>query len=594
MTLANSADWLLFIDNATPSIFRQFIPAMDSGHILVTSVNPNWLSLTPGTFRLSGLELNDATDMLLGRSRPRDPDSATRLAIALDAMPLALEQVAAYVEQSDISLPEYETLLDQHRSSLLSRPSPFTDYTESVYSVFQLTVERLRSTLPYSDALLAYASLMDSISVPKWLLEIPLRNLIESKGEQYTPLMFLDSLAGILAYSLAVSEDEYVLFHPLVQLFILDSLEDDLKHQIAAFLLNPMTYVYPQEIESSATWSQHADLINHVTSILGHTEITSLNDAFDWSLLNRPGLYLQLMDRHADAERVLGVAYDVAQVAFPFNSVQVATARSNLASVLADLDQVAKAIELLEESISILESLPRHDRQVRDTLGRCYSNRGGLALRLGDNERALALFGRAKGIHQADLGRNHFSTGIDINNIGTVYRELKDWPKAYRFFAQAVEIHREQTDGDSYRLSISLFNLATAAFNMGHVQEAANLLREALSFQEQLGFSVDHSEFISTVVGLATVLHQQGYFYEALSLYRIVIPVAEARYGLSDLRTGQLLMARGEAAVKAILPLISPVGAKWSFLIPLLGPIQRMIDGNLAIAAPTVVAGHLS
>lgn len=226
---------------------------------------------------------------------------------------------------------------------------------------------------------------------------------------------------------------------------------------------------------------------------------------------------------------------------------------------------------------------------MRDTLGRCYSNRGGIALESGDPKRALALFNIAKRIHRRVFGGNHFSTGIDINNIGTVYRKLGDWPKAYSSFSEAVRIHRQQTDGDHYRLSISLFNLATAAFNMGQVQESADLLREALSIKEQLGFSVDHSEFISTVVGLATVLHQQGYFYEALDLYRIAIPVAEARYGRDDSRTGQLIMSRGEAAVRAVLPFISPVGAKWSFSIPLLGPIKRTLDGKLVIEAPTVM-----
>jgi hypothetical protein len=90
--------WLLVFDNAEhPSDLRPWWPP-DAGRVLVTSRNPTWTGLA-ATVPLDVLPRAEAVAFLQHRLGRDDP-ALDQLAETLGELPLALEQAAAYLEET--------------------------------------------------------------------------------------------------------------------------------------------------------------------------------------------------------------------------------------------------------------------------------------------------------------------------------------------------------------------------------------------------------------------------------------------------------------------------------------------------------------
>jgi hypothetical protein len=117
--------WLLVFDNAEhPSDLRPWWPP-GSGQVLMTSRNPTWTGLA-ATVSVDVLPRAEAVAFLQHRLGHDDP-ALDRLAAALGDLPLALEQAAAYLEETDSSPREYLDLSAPTRvrcSPWASRPPP--------------------------------------------------------------------------------------------------------------------------------------------------------------------------------------------------------------------------------------------------------------------------------------------------------------------------------------------------------------------------------------------------------------------------------------------------------------------------------------
>ncbi len=95
--LEQNAGWLLVFDNVpVPEDVRERLPRGQTGHVIVTSRNPNWGGVaSPLSVQL--WDRNESVDFLLKRTQQDDQEGADALADALGDLPLALEQAAAYI-----------------------------------------------------------------------------------------------------------------------------------------------------------------------------------------------------------------------------------------------------------------------------------------------------------------------------------------------------------------------------------------------------------------------------------------------------------------------------------------------------------------
>ena len=235
--LATKPSWLLILDNADlPKVAReieQFIPAAHNGFVLITSQNTSW---TPA-FRMVRMEVwTESESSAFLKQRLQHCEAAApalaRLASELGGLPLAIEQAAAYVTETRISVNDYLELLNRDRRSILRRRHPaMTDYRASIEDTWQISVRRLswlaRQILHYTACLAAepiprsiFSHFVRSASADSTYGPFERRQLLDATKP---PDAINLALAELGRFSLvSLSEDSFRL-HPLLQQVILGS-----------------------------------------------------------------------------------------------------------------------------------------------------------------------------------------------------------------------------------------------------------------------------------------------------------------------------------------------------------------------------------
>ena len=143
--------WLLLLDNITDAeALTGVLPPAGVGHVLVTTRSAYW---PPGIgFEVPVLDQATAVGYLLARAAPDPPSeadvaAAAEVATELGGLPLALEQAAAYLQETSRTLPQYRVLLGQRRAELLARGQPW-GYASRVASTWDLSFDALRTSAP--------------------------------------------------------------------------------------------------------------------------------------------------------------------------------------------------------------------------------------------------------------------------------------------------------------------------------------------------------------------------------------------------------------------------------------------------------------
>jgi hypothetical protein len=155
--------WLLIFDNAEhPTELRPWWPP-GSGRVLVTSRNPTWAGLA-ATVPLDILPRAEAVAFLQHRLGHDDP-AFDRLAAALGDLPLALEQAAAYLEETVTNPGQYLNLLGTHARELFALGQPATT-AQTIATTWAVALHQLRQQAPAAEDLLVLCAFLAADDIP--------------------------------------------------------------------------------------------------------------------------------------------------------------------------------------------------------------------------------------------------------------------------------------------------------------------------------------------------------------------------------------------------------------------------------------------
>ena len=122
--------WLLILDNVSDRrLIDRFAPDRAAGDVLVTSRERVFAEAgMPRALDVGDLNEDEAVAFLLARTGRRDPQrperaAASALAAELGYLPLALEQAAAYIAETDAAFGDYLEAFRKRRLTLLERSS---------------------------------------------------------------------------------------------------------------------------------------------------------------------------------------------------------------------------------------------------------------------------------------------------------------------------------------------------------------------------------------------------------------------------------------------------------------------------------------
>lgn len=390
--------WLLVYDNASqPRDLAPYRPPAGRGHLLITSRNPAWASMaTP--LQVDVLSRAEAVAFVRARLG-RDEPAAGELAAALRDLPLALEQAAAYLEQTHASLHDYLRLLGERAGEVLGL-GELADYPHTVTTAWSLSLGRIRAEAPAAEDLLAVCAFLAADDIPRSLLAEQAA-VLPNRLQQATAdeLAYNRMLGELGRYALMTVTEDALAVHRLVQTVIREGFDQEAKQRWAGAAVRLLWAAFPED--DVRAWPASARLLPHVLAATEHASALDADGALAADLLNKAAGYLWRRAELGQARQLSERALTLLEAQLGPDHLDVALHLNNLGSVLSDLGELSAARTACERALAIRQAQLGPDHlDVAATL----NNLGIILWRLGQLPAARTTFQRALAIRQAQLG----------------------------------------------------------------------------------------------------------------------------------------------------------------------------------------------
>lgn len=499
--------WLVIFDNVPhPDDVRDLLPRGESGHVIVTSRDPNWKGLGE-PLQVVKMHRDDSVDFLLKRTGQSDAEAAHELAEELGDFPLMLEQAAAYMDSAGRTLGEYLGLWRSHREDVIKRGVPTTDYDDTVATTWELSFQQVEKASAAAVELLYLCSCLAPDDIPRELITDGAEHLPETLAKAAKdPLLFDDAVAALRRYSLVEVDDGALSLHRLVQAVTRDRLSDEDRQSWGGVAVGLVNARFPQDSHDVRTWSECSRLLPHARLAVEHpgSEIAAQDAAS--RILNQMGLYLKGRAEFAHAQQNFERALEIAQTIHGAEHLHVGICLGNLGRLLYVLGDLARAKEMTAQALAILEKVhgPEHPH-----VATALSHLGMILDEMGDVRGARLMLERSLGILESIHGPEHFTVEPALNNLGLFLYKQRNLDGAESMFQRSLAIS-ESTYGLAHpAVATALCNLSSVLQSRGDCEEAKAKLERALAIDEK-AYGTGHPEVANDLNNLATILYDMG------------------------------------------------------------------------------------
>ncbi len=538
--LQDHTNWLLIFDNADDLRgVQDFLPTSDGGNVLLTTRDYAVRAIaTP--VEINVMENDEGILLLLRRARILKPTAsledvsdtdrrcAKEIVREMNGLPLALDQVGAYIEETGTSISNYLSLYRERRSSLFKqagRLSP-SKYPHTVATVWSISFEEVNKANPAATKLLRLCAFLDPDAIPEEIIAGGIEMLGPVLGPALEKGGMDEIIRELLRFSLIRrnSDTNTLTIHRLVQAVIRDSMDEEVQHMWAARAIRIIYRAFPDQANDTKTWPQCQKCLPHALVCASLIEQYRLVFPETARLLNQAGYYLRERAQFEDAERLfrqaLAVRKRILESEHPEtekNFESLAQSFNSLARLYFDQYKYPEAEILYEQALNdrekVLENASLSVAQALNSLALNYRYEKKYA-------EAEPLFLRALEIREQKLGPEHPETAHCLNNLALLYKDQGKYAEAEQIFKQVLAIReqlvsREKVPGRVHLdWAQSLQNLAVLYStvpdakerNSHKFEEAEQLFKQALAIREQL-LPAEHPQ-------IARVLNFLGSFYE--------------------------------------------------------------------------------
>lgn len=590
--------WLLIFDNADdPSLVSHFLPQGGNGSILLTT-RANALAPLAESIEVEVMGLMEGTQFLLrrtqreGRASDEEINEAANVVVALDHLPLALDQAGAYIEETQCSFEEYLSLYRTHRQALLAQRGTLSaDYPHSVTTTWLLSFQKVQQVNPAAAELLELSSFLAPDRIPEELLRDGAAYWPASLQQAVAdPLRFQQMIADLLKFSLVkrLVEDRALSIHRLVQAVQMDTMGLERQRQWAERVVRAVNEVFPRNAKDTATWPQclrYLDQVRACNTLIWQQGLALIEAA---DLLNRSSIYLHEHALYAEAESFLQQALTINERELGPEHPSTAMSLNNLAALYQDQGKYEQAEPLLQRALAISTQVltPEHP-----DVAYSLNNLANLFLHQGRYPEAESLYKQALAIGEEALGAEHYDMAIWYANLANYYASfMKAYEQAEPLFQKALAIY-EKTLGSEHPDAVTcLNNLGTMYQRQGRYAEAERLHKKVLEVRRKI-LGPDHYSVAQSMNHLASSYREQGKLDEAEPLVLDAITIGTAAlgekhhyvgtwiYNLGKLYQKQGRIAEAEAQYKRAI-------AIWERVLPtdhpLLAPALLDLGGLLS------------
>jgi tetratricopeptide (TPR) repeat protein len=529
--LCSTSGWLMIFDNADavqeimPWLPGGLLPAEVRGHVIVTTRRSGFSTLGQ-VMNLDVIDLLDAVHLLRSRVPGLDKEFGVQIAEELGRLPLALDQAAAYLDQSQLPGEEYLELLRSNATGLYHRGTLHSHAT-TIATLWRVSLDRIAQESPAARQLLEICAYLAPEPIPLdlftshcTLLPEPLSSIAADR------LAFTDLVAIVADYSVARRSAAGLQLHRLVQGVIrADSASYPLKEALALLRADAPEMI----MGNPEAWPKWAVLLPHVLAAVAHLDqVAGQPDSammMDASfLLDRAGTYLQVHDaRLTDARPLLERSLALAETAYGPGHTEVAERLNNLAIILRNLGQPEAARPLLEKAMEIGHPDPTAIAARMTNLA--------LVLRdLKQPDEALPLVERALAIDEATYGHDHPDIAIDLNNLALILRASGRPQDARPRQERALAIIETAYGPDHPSVATALNNLALILHALELPQDARLGQERALAIDEG-AYGPSHPAVARDLTTLARIFTALNQPHKARPLQERALAINEATHG---------------------------------------------------------------
>jgi len=532
----NATDgWLLVMDNVDDrGALRRFVPEPNNGHVLITSRESVFHEL--GIAR--ALDVTDLGDdeavrfLMLRTGRDEavcDLTAVGELAAELGNLPLALEQAAAYIVETNTDFAAYLRAFRKRRVSLLEKAGGLVSH-ETVAVTWAANFEAVERASPAAADVLRISAFLGSDAIPFELflagaaaLGGPIAEALVDPDE----LSVAEMLRPLTRYSLIRSDPTLQAYsvHRLVQEIVRAATGEAEAHAYVDRAVAALDATLPKA--DFAAWPLCERLIPHVMAIAPWVDAYKMYPA-GWIRISAQGaFYLRERGRYTEAEELLRHTLSSTERAVGPNHVDVAASLNGLGVVYMYQARYAEAQSLHERALAIRErALGNEHQTVADSLnnlGLVHGNQGRYA-------EAVPLHERSSAIYERVCGPTDRSVAMSINNLAHAYTGQRRYAEAKPLFERALAMYESAVGAEHPDVAYSLKGLALVLTRLGQFQAAEPLFKRALALREQ-GLGPEHPAVADGLISFAESVSMQGRYAEAEALLERALAIFERAHG---------------------------------------------------------------
>ena len=508
--------------NHCPTPLAIYLPQASKGSLLITSRNRDAAVRLTGKVKniidVPSMSVEDAKS-LLGRKLSDDDshdNDRTGLVKALECLPLAITQAAAYIDMRKprMTVSKYLTYFQENEPVLLEdmgdlRRDPTVP--NSVIVTWHLSFDQIKKHHPQAAELLSLMSVLDRQGIPDYLIS-------KDKGR----LEFENALAPLNNFSLIITESGGNVFgiHRLVQLamrtwLVKHSEMKDYKEKAIRLLAETFPFGEFENLELCTA------LLPHTEVVLQYQALNQTSSIQRAKILYNIAWYFRTQGNYGLAQERSQQALGLCRAFLPEEDPRFINSLGLHGSILEDQGKYDQAEDKIRHALKLSKTVLGLENE--QTL-RHLNNLGVALLSNGKYDKAAKTYKQLLDLENKFFGPEYPGTLNSMHNLAAVLRQQGKYKESEEMSRKVLEKSKKVQGPEHPNTLTYMNNLAIVLQSQGDYKESEEMSRKVLEISKQMQ-GPEHPDTLSCMNNLAAVLQEQGKYKDSEEMSRKVLEI---------------------------------------------------------------------